>query len=177
MTSRIVIGLDISTSCTGVCCIDENERILRIEPIVLVKEDTFIKKCNKVLDHLTEISREYAVTDVFIEQNLSSFRRGLSSAHTINTLARFNGACSLVAFQALQIEPISLNVTNARNHIGLKMNHKDKSLTTKQKVFDWVSNRIQVDWPKKKTGEIKEICFDMADAYVVALAGLRGCKE
>lgn len=177
MTSRIVIGLDISTSCTGICCIDENERILRIEPIVLTKEDTFIKKCNKVLEHLSDVSREFTVTDVFIEQNLSSFRRGLSSAHTINTLARFNGACSLVAFQALKIEPISLNVTNARNHIGLKMDHRDKSQTTKQKVFDWVSNRIQVDWPKKKTGEIKEICFDMADAYVVALAGLRGCKE
>ena len=177
MTSRVVVGLDISTSCTGVCCIDENEKILRIEPIVLTKEDSFIKKCNKVLDHLTDISREFDVTDVFIEQNLSSFRRGLSSAHTINTLARFNGACSLVAYQALKIESVSLNVTNARNFIGLKINHKDKDKTTKQKVFDWVSDRVQIDWPRKKSGEIKEIAFDMADAYVVALAGLRGCKE
>lgn len=177
MTSRAVIGLDISTSCTGVCCIDENGEILKIFPIVLTKEDTFIKKCNKVSSVLSEVSKDLKITDVFIEQNLSSFRRGMSSAHTINTLARFNGACSLVAYQVFGIDPVSLNVTNARNHVGMRINHKDKTKSTKQKVFDWVSARVEVDWPRKKSGEIRETSFDMADAYVIAVAGLSGCKE
>lgn len=177
MTSRIIIGLDVSTSCTGVCCIDENGEILKIFPAILAGEDTFIKKCNKLTSYLSEVSKELKVTDVFIEQNLSSFRRGLSSAHTINTLARFNGASSLIAYQVFGVEPVSLNVTNARNHVGLKINHKDKDKSTKQKVFDWVSLRINPEWPRKKSGEIKDICFDMADAYVIALAGLGGCKE
>jgi len=177
MTSRVVMGLDVSTSCTGVCCLDENGKILKILPIVLSKEDTFTKKCMLVTRELTSIAQEFRITDIFIEQNLSSFRRGLSSAHTINTLARFNGACSLVSYQIFRIDPVLLNVTNARNHIGLKMNHKDKTITTKEKVFSWVSPRIDVDWPLKKSGERKEICYDMADAYVIALAGLTGCKE
>lgn len=177
MTSKNVIGLDISTSCTGVCCLDSSGKILLIEPIVLTKHTTFIDKCNHVAESLREISNKVKVDEIFIEQNLSSFRRGLSSAHTINTLARFNGACDLISYQVFGVHPVSLNVTNARNHLRIKIDHKDKTTTTKQKVFSWVRAVTQVDWPLKKNGEIKDICFDMADAYVIALAGLNGCKE
>ena len=59
MTSRIVIGLDISTSCTGVCCLDENEDILLIEPIVLTHQKAFIDKCILVEKSLDEISKKY----------------------------------------------------------------------------------------------------------------------
>jgi hypothetical protein len=177
MTSRVIIGLDVSTSCTGICCLDDSGKILKIDPIVLTKAETFSKKCNLVAAALENTKQEFLITDVFIEQNLSSFRRGLSSAHTINTLARFNGACSLITYQIFGVEPVLLNVTNARNHVGLKMNHKDKTVSTKEKVFTWVSSQVEVDWPVKKSGEKKEISYDMADAYVIALAGLRGCKE
>lgn len=177
MTSKIVIGLDISTSCTGVCCLDESGNILLIHPIDLTKKKTFVEKCNHVKEALEAISEKYKIDEIFIEQNLSSFRRGLSSAHTINTLARFNGACDLVCFQVFGVEAISLNVTNARNHLKIKIDHKDKTLTTKQKVFNWVDSVTNVEWPKKKSGENKETCFDMADAYVIAKAGLMGCKE
>lgn len=176
-TSRIVLGLDISTSCTGACCVDETGNVMLIEPIELSKAKTFTEKCDVLRSRLSEIGKAHKVTEIFIEQNLSSFRRGLSSAHTINTLARFNGAADLLSYQVFGVAPISLNVTNARNHLGIKINHKDKSTTTKQKVFDWVEKSIDVEWPRKKTGDIREICFDMADAYVIALAGLRGCKE
>ena len=177
MTSRIIVGLDISTSCTGFCCLDESGKILVIEPIILKDCKTFIEKCNFAGQEFKRLTQDMKITDVFIEQNLSSFRRGLSSAHTINTLARFNGACSYVSYQSFGIEPVSLNVTNARNHLKIKIDHKDKSKNTKQKVFEWVDAVVKVDWPKKKNGEIKETSFDMADAYVIALAGLMGCKE
>lgn len=176
-TSKIILGLDISTSCTGACCLDANGNVLLITPIVLAKCRTFTEKCDELKTQLSAIAKEHRVTEIFIEQNLSSFRRGLSSAHTINTLARFNGAADLLAYQVFGVAPVSLNVTNARNHLKIKMNHKDKTTTTKQKVFSWVEQCISVDWPRKKTGEIKEICFDMADAYVIAKAGLMGCKE
>ena len=177
MTSKKIIGLDISTSCTGVCCVDESGKILVIEPIVLTSYKTFVEKCENVKIHLEKIAKSYKVDEIYIEQNLSSFRRGLSSAHTINTLARFNGAISLVSYQVFDVEPVLLNVTNARNFIGLKINHKDKTETTKEKVFKWVRSQAQVDWPTKKTGDFKEICYDMADAYVMAQAGRSGCKE
>lgn len=177
MTSRVVIGLDISTSCTGICCLDLEGKIVHIEPIVLSKIGSFSKKCDFVKERLEDVKKQFSVESIFIEQNLSSFRRGLSSAHTINTLARFNGACSYVSYEVFGIDPVSLNVTNARNHLKIKIDHKDKSKNTKQKVFEWVDCHTSVDWPRKKTGDVKEISYDMADAYVIALAGLMGCKE
>jgi hypothetical protein len=177
MTSRKILGLDISTSCTGLCCLDDNGTIVLIEPIVLTSHKTFVEKCNLIKESLESVKREHKITDVFIEQNLSSFRRGLSSAHTINTLARFNGACSFIAYQVLGVDPISLNVTNARNHLKIKIDHKDKTRNTKQKVFEWVDSKIHVEWPRKKNGDIRETAYDMADAYVIAMAGLMGCKE
>jgi Holliday junction resolvasome RuvABC endonuclease subunit len=171
------MGLDISTSCTGVCCLDSSGKIVHIEPIVLTKHTSFSEKCEFVKERLQVIKKDFNVDRVFIEQNLSSFRRGLSSAHTINTLARFNGACSYVSYQVFQVDPVSLNVTNARNHLKIKIDHKDKTKNTKQKVFEWVSSQVSIDWPLKKSGEIKEIAYDMADAYVIALAGSMGCKE
>lgn len=177
MTSSVVIGLDISTSCTGICCLDAQGNIVYVEPVVLTKHKTFSEKCNFVKDRLKEVRSKFNVKGVFIEQNLSSFRRGLSSAHTINTLARFNGACSYIAHEVFLLDPVSLNVTNARNHLKIKIDHKDKTKSTKEKVFEWVQSRTSVEWPLKKTGEVKEIAYDMADAYVVALAGLTGCKE
>ena len=147
MTSRRVIGLDISTSCTGVCCLDENEDILLIEPIVLTHQKAFIDKCILVEKSLDEISKKYKVDSVFI------------------------------SYKSFGVTATSLNVTNARNFLHMKINHKDKSVSTKEKVFKWVDERVEVSWPQKKTGEKKEISYDMADAYVIALAGLRGCKE
>jgi hypothetical protein len=177
MTSRNVIGLDISTSCTGVCCLDSTGKIILIEPIVLTKLGSFVEKCQHVEKELARISKIVKIDEVYIEQNLSSFRRGLSSAHTINTLARFNGACDLISYKVFGKPAVSLNVTNARNHLKIKIDHKDKTTSTKEKVFSWVKACTDVDWPKKKNGDIKDICFDMADAYVIALAGLHGCKE
>ena len=177
MTSSIILGLDISTSCTGVCCLDENGNISLIEPVVLTPYKTFVEKCNSIKENLERVKKEHNVSEIFIEQNLSSFRRGLSSAHTINTLARFNGACSFIAYQVFGVDPVSLNVTNARNHLKIKIDHKDKTRNTKQKVFEWVDSKIQVEWPQKRGGEIKETAYDMADAYVIAMAGLMGCKE
>ena len=80
MTSRIVIGLDISTSCTGVCCLNELGEILFISPIDLTKKKTFVEKCSHVKEELEKISKTLKIDEVFIEQNLSSFRRGFNDA-------------------------------------------------------------------------------------------------
>ena len=58
----------------------------------------------------------------------------------------------------------------------LKINKKDKSKTTKEKVLEWVSaDNSSIQWPTKilKSGPnkgLERICneaYDMADAYVI----------
>ena len=110
----------------------------------------------------------------------------MSSAQTLSTLARFNGIVSLLAFQVTGLEPIHANVNAVRKTIGLKLISKKKGgKPTKEQVLDWVHLNVQnnanvnYEWPTKtlKSGPRKgqdildPQCYDMADAYVMALYG------
>lgn len=171
LTSKF-LGLDISTSCTGVCILDQDKQLVFLDSIRLDKCSDFFLKCAEIKKYLDDLKKDHLIQNIFIEQDLQAFRPGLSSAATINTLARFNGAVTFMAYQTFMIRPDLINVTKARSAVGLKINHKDKTKTTKDKVFDWVSSQIEFDWPKKKTGSIKTSCYDMSDAYVICSAGI-----
>ncbi len=171
MTSKF-LGLDISTSCTGICILDHNKELVLLDNIRLDKCSDFFQKCTEVKKYLDALKTDHLIQYIFIEQDLQAFRPGLSSAATINTLARFNGAVTFMAYQTFGIRPDLINVTRARSAVGLKINHKDKTKTTKDKVFDWVSSEIDFDWPRKKTGAVKTSCYDMSDSYVICRAGI-----
>ena len=166
------LGLDISTSCTGVCVLDKNYNVIYLDVIRLSKFDTFFDKCEEFKRFLTDIKQKYAIKKIVIEKNAQSFRKGLSSANVINVLARFNGAASYITFETLGVVPCFIDATSSRAVNGIKVNFKDKSSTTKEKVFCWVQNTIKHTWPQKKTGKFKTECYDMADAYVLARVGV-----
>lgn len=166
------LGLDISTSCTGICILDQDNQVILLDNIRLDKCTDFFLKCAEVKKYLDSLKTDHLIQNIFIEQDLQAFRPGLSSAATINTLARFNGAVTFMAYQTFGIRPDLINVTRARSAVGLKINHKDKTKTTKEKIFEWVSDQIEFDWPKKKTGSVKTSCYDMSDAYVICRAGI-----
>jgi len=181
------LGLDISTSKTGWCVLytDEHQSVSKVEMGCIHLsgwKDTF-SKAQRVLDVLQELQCQHPVERVFVEENLQRFRRGFSSAKTLASLARFNGVVSYLSESTFKIRPEFLNVNSARKSVGLRLQKEAVcGKTTKQQVLDWVSNRLDDDyqWPLKvlKSGprrgqEILEPgCYDMADAYVVAFAGV-----
>ena len=171
MTSKF-LGLDISTSCTGVCIIDDNGQLVHLDNIRLDNCEDFFEKCQVVKEYLQDLHKVHALNGVFIEQDMQAFRPGLSSAATINTLARFNGAVTFIAHHTLSVKPYLINVTRARSAVGLKIDHKDKTKSTKEKVFEWVRPQVQFEWPLKKSGAYKTSCYDMADAFVICTAGI-----
>jgi|TARA_R110001583_G_scaffold32772_1_gene111311 hypothetical protein len=181
----VILGLDISTSCTGWCLIDSiDSKLLKIGYIDLGKEKNFLAKAEIVKRELVSISQENDIKEIFIEENLQAFRPGFSSAKTLMTLARFNGIISYICVRDLKFEPQFINVNIARKNLGLKIDRKSK-LTTKEQIFEWVKNRVEIDWPVKvlKSGPRKGVtvqspgCYDMADAYVIASAGFKIAKE
>ena len=176
-TTSKFLGLDISTSCTGVCILDQDNNLVVLDSIRLDKCKDFFDKCATVKNYLDILNKLHNIQYIFIEQDLQAFRPGLSSAATINTLARFNGAVTFMAYQTFMTRPDLINVTKARSAVGIKINHKDKSKTTKEKIFDWVSGEIDFDWPKKKTGAVKTSCYDMSDAYVICSAGINLLRD
>ena len=174
----MILGLDISTSCTGWCLLDSSDcNLVDMGYIETSKEKIFFKKASAVKDELLRLSRVYDIERVFIEENLQAFRPGFSSAKTLMTLARFNGVISYICQRDLDVTPEFINVNIARKSIGLKINKKS-SMTTKEQIFDWVNNRVNFSWPQKvlKSGPrkgkqvLEPGCYDAADAYVIALS-------
>ena len=107
----------------------------------------------------------------------------MSSAKTLMTLAQFNGVVRWICHEALCVPVEAINVNTARKKVGLKIDKKDKSRTTKEKVLDWVAeNNPTIKWPTKilKSGPNKgqvRTCseaYDMADAYVIGKSYIIG---
>jgi hypothetical protein len=176
---RWMLGLDISTSCTGVCLLAEDCSDVILQPVVLSNiQDTFCK-ARAVREEMLRIKQGYEISGIFIEENLQSFRRGLSSAQTINTLARFNGIVSYIVEETFGISPTFINATKARSSLSIPIDRK-RDESVKVQVFEWVRGQLpSYSWPLKKgresgkdSSDFREIAMDMSDAYVLCRAGL-----
>lgn len=188
---RLVMGLDISTSCTGICIIDAD-----VEPdsngsnVMLLTHIDF-HKCNTLWEKVDVASKFIAnipvdvnfllktsgvpVTEVFVEEPLMGFRQGMSSAATIATLMKFNGMLSYASRQVFGVDPQYVSASHARKVCGIKVLRVSKcGKSGKEQVFEHMSkNDLQhVKWPlKKRSTNVVDWSRDETDAYVIARAG------
>ncbi len=174
----IVCGFDISTSCTGFCVMD-TEKQQNFFYYFKPRGSDWIEKALGVKDFLHTLFLNHEIEVVYVEENLQAFRRGLSSAKTLMALARFNGVVSFMVQDIFDIKPEFLNVNAARKSLGIKIDRKSE-LSTKEQVLSWVDSETDFEWPTRvmKSGPrkgqvvLEDYVYDMADAYVIARAGL-----
>lgn len=180
----MILALDISTSITGFCVFNE-WNCVHIGHIDLRKEKDFFKKIDLVKEKIEELHKQYNFDEVAIEEAFQSFGRGLSSAKTLFTLAKFNGIIQYIVF-SLGINTTVINVNNARKLVGIKINKKDKTKNTKEQVLEQVQQlNTTLMWPKRrlKSGPRKgleiydDCCYDRADAWVIGKAHLLENKK
>lgn len=165
----MILGLDISTSITGVTLIDLDGNTVLIESVDTRKYKNFFEKVEKVKKVLTNLSEKYIVTDIFIEQSLQSFRSGFSSAKTLSTLSRFNGIISWLCYSAWNIEPQYIAATSARKLSGIKI---PRGVKAKPVVLQFVlDNEPMFVVEYTKNGNPKPDSFDKADSWIIAKAG------
>ena len=71
-TSNKILGLDISTSCTGYAILDVDLGCcVEIGFFQLDKFDNFFDKCDSFRKGLSELSKDHmTICDIFIEENL-----------------------------------------------------------------------------------------------------------
>lgn len=179
------IGLDVSSSCTGVCILEHKTgRMIDIFPIKLTSsklEDLFdkIKVVSECFHKVLKLNK-YNVKNVYVEEIAKKFTGGVSSAQTIIILAQMNILVCYEANKIFNLKPKYINVRSARKAIGIAIDQKDKTKSTKQKVFEKVLDRNK-DFPWithiAKTGKSKDQMVydkcneDMADSWVIAKAG------
>tara|TARA_B100000214_G_C23941942_1_gene616136 strand:- start:300 stop:833 length:534 start_codon:yes stop_codon:yes gene_type:complete len=174
----IVCGLDISTSCIGIC-VKDTESDKTFFYYFKPRGANWMEKAINVKAYLHKLFIDHEIDKVYVEENLQAFRRGLSSAKTLMALARFNGVVSFMIKDIFGIEPEFLNVNAARKSLDIKIDRKS-SKNTKEQILEWVDSEINYEWPTKKLksgprkGQVvlEDFVYDMADAYVIARAGL-----
>jgi len=177
----LVLGLDVSTSVTGVCVVDpalqpdaSGSHILHLDRIEFKKCKTLWEKADVVAFELAELLKkipgEYRVA---LEEPLMGFRTGMSSASTITTLMRFNGIVSYISREIFKVDPEYISSSHARKLCGIKMQRTSiAGMSGKEQVFKYMSEHDlkHVKWPVKKNGCAVEWSRDATDAYVISKA-------
>ena len=143
-----IIGLDVSTSITGVCILDTslqtdsaNSHISHLDKIDLKKYSTLWEKADAVSLELCNLRKTYDGNfNVFLEEPLMGFRTGMSSAATITTLMRFNGIVSYISREIFKVDPQYISSATARKLCGIKMQKTSKAgMSGKEQVFKYMS--------------------------------------
>lgn len=164
----MILGLDISTSITGLCVLDASGAIVHSGYIDMRKEKSFFEKVKKAKTVIGTTIKEHNIEEVWIEQSLQAFRPGLSSAKTLLTLAKFNGILSWTIWES-GIEPNYVGASTARKSCGIKVPKGEKA---KNVVVNFLlDNEPCFEVEYTKFGNVKQHFFDIADAIIVAKAG------
>lgn len=177
----MILGLDISTSITGITFLDNDGNRLYTGYCDTRKEDGFFNKAKKLKHDLLEIihlhnrSNVESVQRIFIEQSLQAFRPGLSSAKTLLALAGMNKLISFALFEEFEIEPEYIAATSARKLCGIKVPRGEKAKKVVLKFL--LDNEPGFVVEETRHGNPKTQYFDMADSIVIARAGHTQWKQ
>ena len=171
----MILGLDISTSITGITILDKDCEILYNDALDTRKYKSLFEKARVLQEKLKEISKQYKVKEIYIEKSLQSFRSGFSSAKTLSTLSSFNGIVSWMCFEIFQREPEYIAAPSARKLCGIKI---PKGQKAKKVVLNFLlDNEPSFVVEYTKFGNPKPKYFDMADSIIIAKAGFHLCQK
>ena len=177
----MILGMDISTSCTGFCVLNDEGEPVHLTHIDLVKIENFFDKAKAVKLKIFEIMMSYPIDSIAVEDYLTSFSRGKSSSGVLFKLAKFNGIIQWICYSDFEKPAFPINVSNARKMNNIVVLSKNKSEEhTKAQVLRQVKEIIgdKFIFPTKilKSGDrkgvevIEKYSYDMADAFVIAKA-------
>lgn len=167
-----VLGLDVSTSCIGFAV--ANDQYVEAYGAIDMRNkkhwpDIF-EKATEATKRIVDATQEEQIEAIYIEQNLFMFQQGASSAKVLNQLSKFNGMISILMYEKLGLKPEYVSSGTARklNDIKISKGQKAKAVVM-QKLLDTLPN-FSVEYTPK--GNIKPFYYDIADAIVVARAGV-----
>lgn len=171
----MILGLDVSTSITGCCLLDDDGEYEAGWAVKLSKHKDFIEKCNILNYNLSHEMQD--VTHVFMEDKLSGFSAGRTMQQTLMKLASFHGAvrymvAGYATFTPILIHPSTVKATMKKDGLIIPKGADKKRLTV-----DFVRKEIpEFPYEETRNGNPRPQCYDIADAYCVARAGyLKHC--
>jgi len=172
----MILGLDISTSITGITILDDTGNVLLFDMVDMrsKKYSSFFLKADAVERRLVQLKKDYNIDKIFIEESLQAFRPGLSSASVILTLGRFNGIISWISYKIFGFEPQYIGASTARKAVGIKVERGQNAKEIVLKRVMELEKGFLVEYTPH--GNPVAGCYDRADAYVIARAGYLSCQ-
>jgi len=167
----MILGLDISTSITGLTVLDNAGAVLLFDMVDMrsKKFKSFFDKAEAVERRLAQLKTTYNIEKIYIEQSLQAFRPGLSSAKVILTLGKFNGIVSWICFKTFGFEPQYIGASTARKSLGIKI---ERGQNAKEIVLKHVEiAEPTFKYEKTPKGNPVAGTYDRADSYVIAKSG------
>jgi hypothetical protein len=181
---EVYIGFDISTTCIGLSFFNQKGELINLSHIKLETEkeidpnNRYIHKANIFKEYLQGL-KKYNIKAIFIEEPLL----GSNNIFTVGILLRFNGICSYLISQELNINPEFITIHEARKifcpEFLIKKGNKEvfsfpKALDKKEYIWKKASVKYPfVEWLYNKKGKLMKENFDMSDSIVIAEAGLK----
>ena len=171
----MILGLDVSTSITGVSVLDDQGNVLLCEAWDTRKYKDIYLKAEVVENNLKAVANKFTIEQIFVEQSLQSFRSGFSSAKTLSTLSKMNGIVSWMCYSIWSIKPEHVSATAARKMCGITVPRGQKA---KEIVLNFLlDNESCFEIQYTKYGNPKPGAYDRADSIVIARAGYSLWKE
>lgn len=137
----IFVGLDISTSCTGVALMHPDGKLDSCV-FELSSYDEFYDKF-RFFTQLWSPLGALTVEKICIEEPLLSFSQGKSTASTLAMLQRMNGAISCYLSQQTGLDPIHIHVSTVRRLCGFNKKYwatLRPAWTEKMRFFEYALN-------------------------------------
>lgn len=175
-----VLGLDVSTSVTGITVLDDGDmnepRVVHMGHVDFKGCDDLWDKVTRLENRLLDVKGDHGPFDaVYIEEALLGFRAGMSNANTITTLVKFNGICGYIVSSKIGRRPKFVSAPHARKLCGIRtLSVKSSGVPVKEQVFAWAREGpfIGREWATTRTGKYQPWNMDEVDSYVIARAGL-----
>jgi len=181
LTSKYILGLDVSTNIIGYTILDLNGNHIFSNALKLNKKLDFVARASEFSLVLSDIKKDYDISSIWIEEPFMMFAKGGSSAQTMARLSSFNGMIQFACFTIYGFIPSMINANHARKVLNIKLKRqKICGITTKDQIMTWVQTQLpNYKWPTKtlKSGPRKGLtinddsCYDIADSFVVAQSG------
>lgn len=164
----LILGLDVSTSCTGWAVMDEHERIIEHGAVDLSKnkEANLLDKARSLRYSLQELKARHAITNVVIEDYLEKIRKGKGSAHTTCLLAGFNTTTQYICSEIFGFDPLMIKFSVARKKLDINPIKDEKIKITAYKKI--IEEHKEFVIKINKLGNVDKKNYDSSDAVVMA---------
>lgn len=171
-----ILGLDISTSVVGIAVLNKHKEIIFYNAIKFKANMDLESRAEFLQNTIQVIDSQWRINHVFVEQPFIAFSGGKTTAVTMSKLQRFNGMCCYGIYSLYGNSPTLIQANKARGLVGIKVKRGQKA---KPVVLEWVKDEYPDDFTYEMTkyGNPKPATFDMADAIVVARAGIELLNE